>query len=78
MDLRQLFAVNLRRLRHERAVSQEELANQAGVDRAHVSKIEREMAFVGLEIIGKFALALNVDPVEFFAKPKNTRRKSRD
>ena len=32
MDLRQLFATNLRRIRHDRGVSQEGLANEAGVD----------------------------------------------
>ena len=58
MDLRHRFATNLRRIRHERSVSQEQLAHDAGVDRAHVSKIERGITFVGLEIIGKFAEVL--------------------
>lgn len=78
MDLRELFAVNLRRLRHEGGLSQEELADLAEVDRAHVSKIEREVTFVGLEIIGKFAQVLKVDPAEFFRPiKKETRRKSK-
>ena len=41
MDLRQLFATNLRRIRHHRGISQEELAHLAAIDRAHVSKVER-------------------------------------
>jgi len=72
MDLRHRFATNLRRVRHERGISQEELAHESGVDRAYVSKIERAVTFVGLEIIGKFADVLKVDPVEFFKAP--TRR----
>ena len=28
--------------------------HEAEIDRAHVSKIEREMTYVGIEIIGKF------------------------
>ena len=36
MDLRQLFATNLRRIRHEREISQEGLAHEAGVDRAYL------------------------------------------
>ncbi len=74
MDLRRRFADNLRRVRKDAGVSQEDLANQAGVDRAHVSKIERAGTFVGLEIIGKFAVVLSVDPIEFF-KPEPKRRK---
>lgn len=75
MDLRRRFADNLRRVRKEAGISQEELANQAGVDRAHVSKIERCGTYVGLEIIGKFAVVLSVDPIEFF-QPTAKRRKS--
>ncbi len=69
MDLRAIFATNLRRIRAEKGISQEELAHTADVDRAHVSKIEREVTFVGLEIIGKFAEILDVDPSEFFKRP---------
>jgi transcriptional regulator with XRE-family HTH domain len=69
MDLRQLFATNLRRIRHQRGISQEELAHEAGVDRAHVSKVERGITYVGLEIIGKFSAVLDVEPAEFFKAP---------
>jgi transcriptional regulator with XRE-family HTH domain len=78
MDLRQLFATNLRRLRHERKVSQEQLANDAGVDRAYLSRVERAVTYVGLEIIGKLAAILEVDPAEFFRRPTRSgaRRKA--
>jgi transcriptional regulator with XRE-family HTH domain len=69
MDLRQLFATNLRRLRHQRKVSQEELADEAGIDRAYVSRVERAVTYVGLEIIGKLSSVLRVEPAEFFQKP---------
>jgi len=69
MDLRQLFATNLRRLRHQRKLSQEQLAHDAGVDRAYMSRVERAVTYVGLEIIGKLADVLEVDPVEFFRRP---------
>ena len=68
MDIRQLFAANLRRVRHESGLSQEELAHEAGVDRAHVSKLERGVAYVGLEIIGKFSKVLKTPP-DMFLKP---------
>lgn len=79
MDLRQLFATNLRRIRHQRKLSQEGLAHDAGVDRVYVSRVERAVTYVGLEIIGKLADILEVDPVEFFRRPTRTgSRKGRD
>ena len=78
MDLRQLFATNLRRLRHERKVSQEQLAYDAEIDRAYLSRVERAVTYVGLEIIEKLAAILEVDPAEFFRRPTrpNSRRKA--
>ncbi len=69
MDLRQLFATNLRRIRHARKPSQEQLAHNAKVDRAYMSRAERAVTYVGLEIIGKLASILEVDPAEFFRRP---------
>ena len=69
MDLRPLFATNLRRIRHQRKLSQEGLAHDAGVDRAYLSRVERGVTHVGLEIIGKLAEVLVVDPAEFFRRP---------
>ena len=69
MDLCQLFAANLRRIRHQRKLSQEGLAHEAGVDRAYLSRVERGVTHVGLEIIGKLADVLEVDPAEFFRRP---------
>jgi transcriptional regulator with XRE-family HTH domain len=78
MDLRQLFATNLRRIRHDRKLSQERLAYDAGVDRAYLSRVERAVTYVGLEIIEKLASILEVDPVEFFQRPARpgSRRKA--
>jgi transcriptional regulator with XRE-family HTH domain len=78
MDLRQVFATNLRRIRHGRRVSQEQLAHDAGVDRAYLSRVERAVTYVGLEIVGKLADVLEVDPVEFFRRPtrSGSRRKA--
>ncbi|MCP3462134.1 helix-turn-helix domain-containing protein [Bradyrhizobium sp. CCGUVB23] len=77
MDLRQLFATNLRRVRHARKFSQEQLAHDAGVDRAYVSRVERAATYVGLEIIGKLADVLEVDPVEFFRRPSRPASRKR-
>jgi transcriptional regulator with XRE-family HTH domain len=78
MDIRELFAENLRRIRAEKDFTQEDLAHEAGVDRAHVSKIERKKVYVGLEIIERFATVLEVPPEAFFQpigrKARTTKR----
>ena len=78
MDLRQLFATNLRRIRHERKLSQEQLAHDAKIDRVYVSRVERAVTYVGLEIIGKLSTILEVEPAEFFRRPSRSgsRRKA--
>jgi transcriptional regulator with XRE-family HTH domain len=65
MDLRGIFSSNLRRLRHVKGLSQEELAHEADVNRTYISKLETGVAYAGLEIIGRLADALAVDPAEF-------------
>ena len=41
MDVQRRIAVNVKRVRKERGLSQEELADRAGVHRTYVSQIER-------------------------------------
>jgi transcriptional regulator with XRE-family HTH domain len=74
MDLRQVFASNLRRLRYERGLSQEALAYEAGVNRSYVSKLEKSASYVGLEIVGKIATVLEVEPAELLTRPKRRTR----
>jgi DNA-binding XRE family transcriptional regulator len=50
MDLREAFANNLRRLRHAKCTSQEDLAYEAGVNRTYLSKLEKGESYPGLEI----------------------------
>jgi transcriptional regulator with XRE-family HTH domain len=78
MDLRQVFAVNLRRRRHAKGLSQEDLAHEAGVNRSYMSTLERGASYPGLEIIGKLAAALDVEPAALLklpAKRSSSRRK---
>ena len=75
MDLRQAFAANLRRLRHAKGLSQEELAYEADVNRTYMSKLEKGGSYPGLEIIGKLATVLEIEPAELLKLP--VRRKPR-
>lgn len=69
MNAQALVARNLRRLRVKKAVSQENLAVDAGIDRTYVSRLERGLENPTVLVIEKLALALEADIVEFFAKP---------
>jgi transcriptional regulator with XRE-family HTH domain len=63
-DLRDAFAANLRRIRHAKGISQEDLAHEAGINRSYMSKLEKGASYPGLEIIGKLATVLEVEPAE--------------
>jgi len=81
MDLRALFATNLRRLRHERDMSQDDLAYAAEISRSYLSQLEKGAFYASLKIIGKLADVLEVEPTELLRLPetrKTNRRKSRN
>ncbi|CUW39646.1 putative Predicted transcriptional regulator [Magnetospirillum sp. XM-1] len=69
MDLRELFATNLRRLRHAKGLSQDELAYDAGVSRSYLSQLEKGKYYASLKIIGRLAEVLEADPGEFLKRP---------
>lgn len=64
MSLRGILARNLRRLRAERGLSQEELAHRAGVNRNYVGMIEREENAATVDTMEQLAAALNVDATD--------------
>jgi len=69
MDLREVFATNLRRLRHAKGLSQDDLAYEAEISRSYLSQIEKGAFFASLRIVGKLATALDVEPVELLKSP---------
>jgi len=70
MDLRQVFAGNVRRLRHERELSQDDLAYAAEVSRSYLSQIEKGTYYASLKIVGRLAAVLEVEPAELLRLPK--------
>ncbi len=64
MSLREILARNLRRLRAERGLSQEELAHRAGVNRNYVGMIEREENAATVDTMEQLAAALDVDATD--------------
>ena len=77
MDLRQVFAANLRRLRHAKGLSQEGLAYEADVNRSYMSTLEKGASYPGLEIIGKLAIVLEVEPAELLRRPARKKARGR-
>ncbi len=77
MDLRQVFAANLHRLRHAKGLSQEDLAYEADVNRSYMSTLERGATYPGLDIIGKLAGVLRVEPAELLRLPAKRRARGR-
>ena len=73
MDLRETFATNLRRLRHGRKLSQDDLAYEAGVSRSYLSQLEKGVFYASLKVIGRLAETLKVEPAEFLKKTRGRR-----
>ncbi len=61
-DLRTILADNLRRVRKEKGLSQEDLAGLAEVDRTYVSLIERRLNSISIDKLEQIANALAVEP----------------
>ncbi len=70
MDLREVFAANLRRLRNAKGVSQDELAHEANVSRSYLSQLEKGTFYASLNIVGRLSEALGVEPAELLKKPQ--------
>lgn len=70
MDGRSILAWNLKRLRSERGISQETLAADAEVSRAHMSELERKNASATVDLLDRLAAVLEVPLVEFFKEPE--------
>lgn len=67
--LRKLVAGNVRSLRKGLRVSQEKLAEEAGLHRTYVGSIERAERNVSLDNIERIAAALRVKPWQLLKPP---------
>jgi len=62
MDRYRTLGLNIAYYRRKRGLSQEQLAEKAGVDRSRVSKTEIAWTGTSLDVIYKIADALEVEP----------------
>jgi transcriptional regulator with XRE-family HTH domain len=63
---RRVFGERIRALRQNRGLSQERLADIAGIHRTYLSSLERGERNVGLDNVYAIAAALGVSPAELF------------
>jgi transcriptional regulator with XRE-family HTH domain len=73
MDLRDILATNLRRLRNEKGLAQDDLAYEAKVSRSYLSQLEKGSFYASLKILEKLAKALGVEAYELIVPPKKRR-----
>lgn len=68
MTIRRILAQNLRRVRQERSLTQEELADLAGINRNYVGMIEREENAATVDVLEALAKALSIEAADLLAK----------
>lgn len=66
MNILQTFASNMRKFRKAAHLSQEQLAERAGLHRTYIGGIEQRRINVSLKNVAKIAAALDLDPAELF------------
>ncbi|MEW4459988.1 helix-turn-helix transcriptional regulator [Roseibium algicola] len=69
MEIREVFAQNLRALRQAKGLSQEELAHEAGIDRTYISALERNVYNASIDVVDRLAQVLGVDVAELLKRP---------
>lgn len=73
MEIRRIFASNVKRLRLARGLSQETLAHLAKIDRTYVSSLERGTYSASLDVVERIANVLNVEASDLLAINFNDR-----
>ena len=68
MNIRKLVASNVRRIRQDRAWSQERLALESDIDRTYISGIERGTRNPTITMLQRLADALGVEAMELLRK----------
>lgn len=67
----QRFAQALRELREQQGLSQEELADRAGLHRTYISQVERGLKSPSLRTLERMAAALNMSASSLIHRAEN-------
>jgi transcriptional regulator with XRE-family HTH domain len=77
MEIRELLALNLRKLRRVKGLSQEELAHRAEIDRTYISALERSVYAASIDVLDRLARVLGVEAADLLIRPSPTNEKKR-
>ena len=69
-DLKDIVAINVRRLRRERGWTQEDLADRVGLSARYIGQIERSQASMTITVLGRIANALKVEAAELVKRSR--------
>jgi transcriptional regulator with XRE-family HTH domain len=69
MNIREILALNLRKQRRIKGMSQEELAHRADIDRTYISALERCVYAVSIDVLDRLAQALGVEAADLLHCP---------
>jgi transcriptional regulator with XRE-family HTH domain len=75
MNLTEVMAINVRRARHAGKMTQEELADRAGLSARYLGSIERAGVSASITVLERLARALRVDPCELIRLPPRRQRR---
>jgi len=73
MDIREVFARNLRRYRRAAMLSQEELAHRSDIDRTYISSLERSVYAASIDVVDRLAAALEIQAADLLVRPPSAR-----
>lgn len=71
MEPLEAFAANVKRLRHERKLTQEALADRAGLSLSDIARIETLRRDPGVKVVAKIAYGLGLPASELFEGVKH-------
>ena len=69
MEIREVLAANLRKLRQASGLSQEELAHRAEIDRTYISALERSVYAASIDVVDNLARVLGVEAADLLKRP---------
>ncbi|MGY5810126.1 helix-turn-helix domain-containing protein [Rhizobium sp. LEGMi198b] len=75
MEIREVFARNLKVARQAKGLSQEELAFRAGIDRTYISSLERSVYNASIDVVDRLATVLGVEASELLKRRPETKIK---
>jgi transcriptional regulator with XRE-family HTH domain len=73
-DLKETVAINVRRLRHGKGWTQEDLADRVGLSPRYVGQIERAQASMSITVLGRLADAFRIEAAELVRRGREKLR----